>query len=72
MRENYGGYCINAYDELIPWLVKHATWTYNRYLLHSEGQPCYERRRSRAYNRCICELAETLLYRLVRHLVGDV
>lgn len=45
------------------WLVKHAPWLYNRCLIYSDGQTSCERRWSRRYNRSICELAETLLYR---------
>lgn len=43
--------------------MKHATWLYNRYLLHSDGKTSYERSWEIHYNRSICEFAQTLLYR---------
>lgn len=31
-RTNYNGFDIKAYDDLATWLVKHATWIFNRFL----------------------------------------
>lgn len=40
VKDNYGGFNIKAYDGLVimTWLVKHATWIYNRSLRHADGQ----------------------------------
>lgn len=51
----------------MTWLVKDATWIYNPFLLHTDGQTSYERRSGRTYNRSICEFGEVLLYRPMRH-----
>lgn len=42
--ENYEGSASNAYGDLMTWLVKHATWIYDRSLMHVDGQFSYERR----------------------------
>ena len=42
---------------LLPWIVRHAAWTVNRYVIHSDGYTSFERRRGRNYERAICELA---------------
>ncbi len=62
VEENYG-VILRAYDTLTTWMVKHATWIYNRYQLHKDGMTSYERRWGTAYQRTICEFAETVLYR---------
>ena len=41
---------------LLPWIVRHAAWTVNRYnVIHSGGYTSFERRWGRNYERAICE-----------------
>ena len=44
---------------LLPWIVRHAAWTVNRYVIHSDGYTSYER--------AICEFGETLLFLSPQH-----
>ena len=48
---------------LLPWIVRHAAWTANRY----DGYTSFERRWGRNYERAICEFGETLLYLPPQH-----
>ena len=48
---------------LMTWLVKHATWLYNRYQLHGDGKTSYERRWGRSYQRPIVTFAETVAFK---------
>ena len=50
---------------LLPWIVRHAAWTVNRYVIHSDGYTSFERRWGRNYERAICEFA--LLYLPPQH-----
>ena len=52
---------------LLPWIVRHAAWTVNRYVIHSDGYTSFERRCGRNYERAICEFGETLLYLPPQH-----
>ena len=52
---------------LLPWIVRHAAWTVNRYVIHSDGYTSFERRWGRNYERAICEFGETLLYLPPQH-----
>ena len=52
---------------LLPWIVRHAAWTVNRYVIHSDGCTRFERRWGRNYERAICEFGETLLYLPPQH-----
>ena len=52
---------------LLPWIVLHAAWTVNRYVIHSDGYTSFERRWGRNYERAICELGESLLYLPPQH-----
>ena len=52
---------------LLPWIVRHAAWTVNRYVSHSDGYTSFERRWGRNYERAICEFGETLLYLPPQH-----
>ena len=36
---------------LLPWIVRHAAWTVNRYVVHSDGYTSFERRWGRNYGR---------------------
>ena len=47
---------------LLPWIVRHAACTVNRYVIHSDGHTRFERSWGRNYERAICEFGETLLY----------
>ena len=47
---------------LLPWIVRHAARTVNRYVIHSDGHTSFERRWGRNYERAVCEFGETLLY----------
>ena len=44
---------------LLPWMVRHAAWTVNRYVIHSNGYTSFERRWGRNYERAICKFSET-------------
>jgi len=62
VHKNYGVLPDDT-SALIPWLVKHAAWLLNRYLVHADGKTSYYRRWEKNYERAICTFAETLLYR---------
>ena len=46
---------------LLPWIVRHAAWTANRYVIHSDGYTSFERRWGRSYKQSVCEFDETLI-----------
>ena len=52
---------------LLPWIVRHAAWPVNRYVIRSDGYTSFERRWGRNYERAICEFGETLLYLPPQH-----
>ena len=52
---------------LLPSIVRHAAWTVNRYVIHSDGYTSFERCWGRNYERAICEFGKTLLYLPPQH-----
>ena len=58
---------ITVKSPLFPWVVKHAQWTLNRYLEHSDGRTSYERRWGRKYNHAVCTFGETILFKNPSH-----
>ena len=56
-------YDLKVTHPLMTWLVKHATWLYNRYQLHGDGKTSYERRWGRSYQRPIVTFAETVAFK---------
>ena len=54
---------IDATSPLLPWLVRHASWLLNRYLVHGDGLTSYQRRWGKPYGRGLCKFSETVLYR---------
>ena len=43
---------------LQPWIVRHAAWAVNRYVIHPDGYTSFDRRWGRNYERAICEFGE--------------
>ena len=35
---------ISSKDAIVPWIVRHASWPLNQYLLHDDGLTNYQRR----------------------------
>ena len=55
---------IPCTSTVFPWLVKHAQWLINKYLIHSDGKTSWERRWGRPYDRGICDLLEAIYFRI--------
>ena len=47
---------------LFPWLLRHANWLLNRYLIHSDGLTSYQRRWGRPYISPLCPFAECIYF----------
>ena len=48
----------------MPWLVLHAAWLLNRYVVHEDGKTSYERRWSTRFNSGLCKFGECVNYKL--------
>ena len=60
---------VNVGHPMLPWIVRHAAWLLNRYLVHSDGCTSYQRRWEKSYTSPLCEFAETIQYRATgKHL----
>ena len=55
VERNYG-ITLNVKHPLLPWIIRHAAWTINRYVVHSDGYTSFERRWGRNYERAIVAL----------------
>ena len=55
-------------DCLYPWVVKHAQFTLNRFLTHSDGLTSYCRRWGKDYTSNLCEFGESVLFRFLGKL----
>ena len=49
------GVSITSRDPITSWIVRHAAWLLNRYLLHDDGLTSYQRRWQRSFQMSICE-----------------
>ena len=49
---------------IVPWLVLHAAWLLNRYVVHDDGKTSYERRWNTRYNCGLCKFGECVHYKL--------
>ena len=73
VKARYNNHMIHNNHPLMPWMIRHAAWLINRYLVHSDGLTSYQRRWERDYKHAICEFGETVLYRLpAKQLKGDL
>ena len=74
VKASYNNHMIGNNHPLMPWMIRHAAWLINRYLIHSDGLTSYQRRWERDYKHAICEFGETVLYRVpAKQLVkGDL
>ena len=48
---------------ILPWLVLHAAWTLNRFVIHADGETSYERRWNTRFNSGLCKLGECVHYK---------
>eukprot|EP00971_Amphidinium_carterae_P192928 3828485-Amphidinium_carterae.1 len=51
----------NVPEKLLPWILQHACFSINRYLVHSDGLTNYQRRWGVKYNAAICNFGEMVL-----------
>ena len=54
---------LSVHDPLCTWLIKHAQWLLNRYLVKSDGRAPYEKRWGRQFTSAICSFGETCAFR---------
>ena len=52
---SYNNHMIGNNHPLMPWMIRHAAWLINRYLIHSDGLTSYQRRWERDYKHAICQ-----------------
>eukprot|EP00971_Amphidinium_carterae_P298682 5934034-Amphidinium_carterae.1 len=51
----------NVPEALLPWVLQHACFTINRYLVHTDGMTNYQRSWGVQYNSAICSFGEVVL-----------
>ena len=74
VKASYNNHMIHNHHPLMLWMIRHAAWLINRYLVHSDGLTSYQRRWERDYKHAICEFGETVFHRVpAKQLVkGDL
>ncbi len=74
VKENYNNHMIDNNHPSMPWMIRHAAWLINGYLIHSDGLTSYQRRWERNCKHAICEFGEAVLDRVpAKQLVkGDL
>jgi hypothetical protein len=48
----------------VPWLVLHASWLLNRYVVHDDGKTSYERRWNTRFDSGLCKFGACIHYKL--------
>eukprot|EP00971_Amphidinium_carterae_P000882 17174-Amphidinium_carterae.3 len=59
-RYNLGG-PDNVSESLLPWILKHACFAINRYVVHDDGMTNYQRRWGVQCNSAICSFGEVVM-----------
>ena len=54
---------IPVMHPVMPWLVAHACFLLNRFMIGHDGMSAYQRLRKKPFNKPIVELAETVYYK---------
>ncbi|CAK0853235.1 unnamed protein product, partial [Prorocentrum cordatum] len=58
------GIVIELRHPLMAWIVRHASWTHDRFLVHrSDNKTSYERQHERHYAKKVLPLGETVMWR---------
>ena len=58
------GVVIELRHPLMAWIVRHASWTHDRFLVHrSDYKTSYERQHERHYDKKVLPLGETVMWR---------
>ena len=61
------GITLNVKHPLPPWIIRHAAWTINRYVIHPDGYTSFKGRWRRNYERTTVEFRKTLLHMPPQH-----
>ena len=64
LENNYGTHLTSKHP-IMPWLIKHAAYPLDRYVVHADGNTSYYRRWNKEHKTPICEFGETVLYMLL-------
>ncbi len=56
---------IPADHVIMPWTVRHAAWTYNRFSVNARGCSPYEELRKKRYDHHVVGLAEKAMWQRV-------
>eukprot|EP00971_Amphidinium_carterae_P169232 3352680-Amphidinium_carterae.2 len=51
----------NVSEALLPWILQHACFTFNKYLVHADGVTNYQRRWGVQCNSAICSFGDVVL-----------
>jgi hypothetical protein len=71
LQEAYG-HAVPTGHFIVPWLVRHAAWLLGRYRLHADGLSSFQRCWGRPYDAGLCQLGETVFFRLVGSQVAKL
>ena len=55
---------------IIPWLVQHAGFAYNRFQVGHDGKTPYSRIRGRSFDKSLCEFGECIHYKIPKRIIG--
>ena len=64
LENNYGTHLTSKHP-IMPWLIKHAAYLLDRYVVHAGGNTSYYRRWNKEHKTPTCEFGETVLYMLL-------
>ena len=57
-------------NDVIPWLVIHQGFVYNRFQTGHDGKTPYSRIRGKMYDKALCEFGECVHYKIPKRLIG--
>ena len=57
-------------SDVIPWLVIHAGFVYNRFQIGFDGKTPYQRIRGKTFDKALCEFGECVHYKIPKRLIG--
>ena len=57
-------------SDVIPWLVQHAGFAHNRFMVGHDGKTPFARIRGRNFDKEICQFGECVYYRIPKIIIG--
>ena len=61
---------IGLAHPIVSWMIRHAGFVHHRFQVGEDGKTPYQRIRGKVFDKPICELGESVFYKIPKRMIG--